>query len=113
MMVKLRASTARSLRDRVAVGRSGYPSAMERDRPDFDQQDSGVPVTSPDRTPDPLPPEHSVPDPPDTSGVGGSSGATEPVRDDADGEGAGSLEEGPAVPGRGSGLDESNPAQGA
>jgi hypothetical protein len=86
---------------------------MERDRPDFDEQDSGVPVTSPDRTPDPLPPEHSVPGTRDATGVGDATGGGEPAPDDADRERSGSLEEGPAVPGRESGLDESNPAQGS
>jgi hypothetical protein len=70
---------------------------MEREEPDFDEQDSGVPVTPPDRNPDPLGPEHSVP-----PGAG----------DDADEEPARSEEGGPAVPGRESGIDESNPAEG-
>jgi hypothetical protein len=63
---------------------------MEREEPDFDQQDSGVPVTPPDRDPDPLGPEHSVP-------AGG----------DADAEG------GPAVPDRPTGPEESSPTENA
>ena len=93
---------------------------MERDEPDFDEQDSGVPVTSPDRDPDPPGPEHSVPE-----GAGGGSAQDAPspaehVRDqhagalgeDADAEPLPSTEGGPAVPGRESGLSESNPAEG-
>jgi hypothetical protein len=45
--------------------------------------------------------------------VGDATGGGEPAPDDADRERSGSLEEGPAVPGRESGLDESNPAQGS
>lgn len=46
---------------------------MERDELDFDEQDSGPPVTTPDRNPDPLPPEHSVPE-----GAGGGSAQDAP-----------------------------------
>ena len=87
---------------------------------DFDQQDTGVPVTPPDRDPDPLGPEHSS-----EPGAGGGSaqGGADPaaalrqeragdVGSDDDEEPARSVEGGPAVPGRGSGLDESNPAEG-
>jgi hypothetical protein len=92
---------------------------MERDEPDFEQEDSGVPVTSPDRNPDPLGPEHSVPE-----GAGGGraegAGAAEYVRDqrasetgsEPEEEPKRSVEGGPAVPGRGSGLSESDPAEG-
>ena len=93
---------------------------MERDEPDFDEQDSGVPVTPPDRNPDPPGPEHSVPE---GAGGGSAQGGGTPadhVReqrasgqgDDPDEEPLGSTEGGPAVPGRGSGLSESNPAEG-
>jgi hypothetical protein len=44
---------------------------MEREEPDFDEQDSGVPVTPPDRDPDPLGPEHSVPEGAGTDAKGG------------------------------------------
>jgi hypothetical protein len=93
---------------------------MERDKPDFDEQDSGVPVTTPDRNPDPLPPEHA----PEPGGGGGSAqGGADPaeamreqrsggVEGDPDEEPARSVEGGPAVPDRAGGLDESNPAQG-
>lgn len=93
---------------------------MERDQPDFDEQDSGVPVTSPDRNPDPAGPEHSVPE-----GAGGgsaedASGPADHVRDqraselgdDRDDEPTRSTEGGPAVADREGGLDESNPAEG-
>jgi hypothetical protein len=90
---------------------------MERDEPDFDEQDSGVPVTPPDRNPDPLGPEHSVPEGAGGGSAGGAGGPADPVRDqraggrgsdvDAEGEAGG-----PAVPDRSSGLDESNPAEG-
>ena len=93
---------------------------MGRDEPDFDEQDSGVPVTTPDRDPDPPAPEHSVPE-----GAGGGTAQDAPgpaahVRDqhagqrgdDADDEPAGSVEGGPAVADRAGGLSESNPAQG-
>jgi hypothetical protein len=63
---------------------------MEREEPDFDEQDSGVPVTPPDRDPDPLGPEHSVPE-------GGGS--------DAEG--------GPAVPDSPSIPAEKNPSENA
>lgn len=87
----------------------------EREQPDFDEQDSGAPVTSPDRNPDPLDPEHSVP-----SGAGGGSaqdapGPAEHVRDQHAGDDASPPiedEGGPAVPDRQSGLSESNPAEG-
>lgn len=92
---------------------------MERDKPDFDEQDSGVPVTPPDRNPDPLGPEHSVPPGAGGGGAADAGGPAEHVRDqraselgDPDEEPARSEEGGPAVPGRESGLDESNPAEG-
>jgi hypothetical protein len=92
---------------------------MEREEPDFEQEDSGVPVTPPDRNPDPVGPEHSVPE-----GAGGGSAEgespAEHVRDqrasetgpDPDEEPKRSTAGGPAVPGRGSGVSESNPAEG-
>jgi hypothetical protein len=93
---------------------------MERDRPDFDQEDSGVPVTTPDRNPDPLQPEH---DPEPGAGGGSAQGGadpadavqgdrTNPVDADSDEEPARSVEGGPAVPGSQSGIQESNPAEG-
>jgi hypothetical protein len=93
---------------------------MERDEPDFEQQDSGAPVTPPERDPDPLDPEHSVPEGAGGGSAEGRAGPAEHVRDqragalddDADEEPAPSVEGGPAVPGRGSGLGESNPAEG-
>jgi hypothetical protein len=93
---------------------------MERDEPDFEQQDSGVPVTSPDRDPDPLGPEHSVPEGAGGGRAGGGGGAAEHVRDQRaretgrhpDDEPGPGEEGGPAVPSRASGLDESNPAEG-
>ena len=92
---------------------------MERNEPDFEQQDSGVPVTPPDRNPDPLGPEHSVPE----GAGGGSADAGGPaahvreqraseIGDDPDEEPKPSLAGGPAVPGRESGVAESNPAEG-
>ncbi len=90
---------------------------MDDSKPDFDQQDSGVPVTSPERNPDPLAPPHSV-----EPGVGGGSGDGTPadaVRGDSgDTEGAAGdplaeeAEGEAAVPKRQSGLSESNPAEG-
>ena len=89
---------------------------MEREEPDFEREDSGGPVTSPERNPDPIGPEHSVPE-----GAGGGSaegpGPAEHVRDQRASETGGdepkrSTEGGPAVPGRGSGIGESNPAEG-
>ncbi len=90
---------------------------MDDAKPDFDQQDSGVPVTSPDRNPDPIAPPHSV-----EPGVGGGSGDKTPadaVRGDSgDTEGAAGdslaerAEGEAAVPKRQSGLSESNPAEG-
>ena len=93
---------------------------MERDEPDFQQEDSGVPVTPPDRNPDPLGPEHSVPE-----GAGGgradeAKGPAEHVRDqrasemdaEPEDEPKPSVQGGPAIPDRESGLDESNPAEG-
>ncbi len=91
---------------------------MDDSKPDFDQQDSGVPVTSPERNPDPLAPPHSVE--PGVGG-GGSGGKTpaEAVRGDSgDTEGAAGdalaeeVEGEAAVPKRQSGLSESNPAEG-
>ena len=84
---------------------------MDRDRPDFDENDSGVPVTTPDRNPDPLGPEHSVPAGLDADAVADDSSPADHARDQR----AGSSQdaEGPAVPERESGLNESNPAQGA
>jgi hypothetical protein len=84
---------------------------MESERPDFDEQDSGVPVTVPDREPDPLVPRNAPPAGIDAGKVGEGAGPAEHVRDQR----AGTAEEheGPAVPGRESGLEESNPAQGA
>jgi hypothetical protein len=64
---------------------------MEREEPDFDEQDSGVPVTSPDRDPDPLGPEHSVPGEPGGRDAGG----------------------GPAAPHSPSGPEESSPTENA
>ena len=84
---------------------------MERDRPDFDEQDSGVPVTSPDREPDPLVPAQAPPAGIDAAKVSEDAGPAEHVRDQR--AGATGDHEGPAVPGRESGLEESNPAQGA
>jgi len=87
--------------------------------PDFDEQDSGAPVTSPQRNPDPLDPQHSS-----EPGAGGGSaqGGDDPADvagadragqaakgDEEPGRGA---EGGPAVPDREGGLDESNPAEG-
>jgi hypothetical protein len=93
---------------------------MELDDPDFEQQDSGVPVTPPDRNPDPPGPEHSVPE-----GAGGGSadaakGPAELVPDqrarqtdgEPDDDSMPSDQGGPAIPDRESGLDESNPAEG-
>jgi hypothetical protein len=93
---------------------------METDRPDFDEEDSGVPVTTPDRNPDPLPPEHA-PEP----GAGGGSAQggddpaeavradrADPVDADDDEEPARSVEGGPAVPGGEGGVEQSNPAEG-
>jgi hypothetical protein len=93
---------------------------MERDEPQFEQEDSGVPVTPPDRDPDPLGPEHSVPGGAGGGSAEGGAGPAEHVRDqrasetgdDPEREPAPSVEGGPAVPGRGSGLSESNPAEG-
>jgi hypothetical protein len=90
---------------------------MERDEPDFDEQDSGVPTTPPDRNPDPLGPEHSAPA---GGGGGGGGGPAEHARDqragetgpDADEEPDRGTEGGPAVPERSGGLEESDPAQG-
>ena len=93
---------------------------MERRELDFDQQDSGAPVTSPDRNPDPLGPQHS-PEP--GVGDGSARGAGNPadvVRDestselDADphAEPSRQVEGEKAVPDRQSGLAESNPAEG-
>jgi hypothetical protein len=92
------------------------------DQPKFEQQDSGVPVTPPDRNPDPLQPEHSVPEGAGgrDEGTGGDREAGSPaehVRDqragdpDAD-EPMPSVEGGPATTERKSGLQESNPAEG-
>src|SRR5215216_4726627 len=105
-------------RARVRMRLVGYRRRMERDEPDFEQQDSGVPVTPPDRNPDPPGPEHSVPE-----GAGGGSaddadGPVEHVRDqrasetrgDPDEEPKRSVAGGPAIPDRESGLSESNPA---
>ena len=88
---------------------------METEDTAFPHEDSGVPVTSPDRNPDPPAPEHSAP-----AGAGGGDardapGPAEHVRDqhagarDEDPEGEAG---GPAVPDRTSGLEESNPAEG-
>ena len=93
---------------------------MERNEPDFDEQDSGVPVSPPDRNPDPLGPEHSVPEGAGGGDAQGGGGPADHAReqrassqgDDADEEPLGSTEGGPAVPERGSGLSESNPAEG-
>jgi hypothetical protein len=90
---------------------------MERDEPDFHQQDSGVPVTSPDRDPDPLGPEHSVPEGAGGGSARGAGGPAEHVRDQRAGERTPDDDEegeagGPAVPDRGSGLEQSNPAEG-
>ena len=94
---------------------------MERSEPTFEQQDSGVPVTPPDRNPDPLGPEHSAPPAGEGDRAPGQGGsAAEHVRDqragatgeDADEKPVRSTEGGPAVPDRSSGLGESNPAQG-
>jgi len=84
---------------------------MESERPDFDEQDSGVPVTVPDREPDPLPPANAPPAGINAGKVGERTGPARHVRD----QHARTTEdhEGPAVPGRESGLEESNPAQGA
>jgi len=93
---------------------------MERE-PDFDEQDSGVPVTPPDRNPDPLGPEHEAP--PSGEGdraPGEGGGPADLVReerasetgDDPDDEPARSTEGGPAVPDRAGGLSESDPARG-
>jgi hypothetical protein len=93
---------------------------MERDELDFDEQDSGVPVTPPDRNPDPAGPEHSVPEGAGGGDAAGSGGPADHVRDqhaggtgdDPDAEPARSTEGGPAVPDREGGVDESNPAEG-
>jgi hypothetical protein len=93
---------------------------MEQE-PTFDEQDSGVPVTPPDRDPDPLGPEHSAPPVAEGDRVPGRGGKpADLVREerasetgsDPDEEPKRSTEGGPAVPERSSGLDESNPAQG-
>jgi hypothetical protein len=91
--------------------------------PDFDREDSGAPVTPPDRNPDPLGPEHSAPA--ETGGEtsrdgGGNASPAEHVRDqhagglgpDADEEPDRGTQGGPAVPERSGGFEESNPAQG-
>lgn len=91
---------------------------MERDDPDFDEQDSGVPVTPPDRNPDPLQPEHAAPPAGEgdrSAGEGGSPAAhvrEQRAGEAGDDESARSTEGGPAVPDRDSGLSDSNPAQG-
>jgi hypothetical protein len=91
---------------------------MDRDELDFDEQDSGVPVTPPDRNPDPLGPEHAAPPAGEGDrepGEGGSlAGHVREQRagEAGDDEPARSTEGGPAVPDRGSGLSESDPAQG-
>ena len=93
---------------------------MPSEHPDFDEQDSGVPVTSPGRNPDPLGPEHSVPEGAGGNGAADAPGPAQHVHDqraseageDADEEPSRGTEGGPAVPGRGSGLSESNPAEG-
>ncbi|HWT25364.1 MAG TPA: hypothetical protein VN213_17810 [Solirubrobacteraceae bacterium] len=93
---------------------------MERE-PDFDEQDSGVPVTPPDRNPDPAGPEHSAPPAGEGDREPGSGGSpADLVREerasetgsDPDEEPARSTEGGPAVPDRSGGLAESDPAQG-
>jgi hypothetical protein len=94
---------------------------MERSEPTFDEQDSGVPVTPPDRNPDPLGPEHAAPPSGEGDRDAGQGGSpAEHVRDqragalgeDADEEPDRGVEGGPAVPERTSGLQESNPAEG-
>ena len=93
---------------------------MERPGPDFDEQDSGAPVTWPGRNPDPLGPQHSVE--PGTGGgsVQGAGNPAKAVRDestseldrDRDEEPSRRVEGEKAVPDRQSGLSESNPAEG-
>jgi hypothetical protein len=98
----------------------GYRRHMKRDEPVFEQQDSGVPVTSPDRNPDPPRPEHSVPERAGGGRADAAKGPAEHVRDqrasethgEPDDEPMRSAQGGPAIPDRESGLDESNPAEG-